>query len=618
MASLSSPLSLITKNPSSSATTTTTSTSSLCSLFRKRSQEASKFGKPNKLYYVRRVSSCKATNGNDPKNRKIDQETNLDKFDRRDILLGLGGAGFYGATGLSNGRLLANAAPISPPDISKCGAADLPEGVAQINCCPPFSSNIIDFKLIPSNAPLRIRPAAHLVDDAYIAKLTKALDLMKALPADDPRSFKQQAAIHCAYCDGAHEQIGFPDLDFQVHDSWLFQPFHRYYLYFFEKILGKLIDDPNFAMPFWNWDSPNGMQIPAIYTNPKSSLHDSLRNANHQPPKLINLDYNGVDETISNDSIVSNNLNLMYRNLVPNARNAKQFLGSPYRAGDEPDPGAGSLENSPHGTVHVWCGDNTQPNHENMGNLYSAGNDPLFYAHHSNVDRLWTVWKTLGGKRKDFTDPDWLNSGFLFYDENANPVRVLVKDCLDSKKLGYVYQDVEIPWLQARPTPRRSKLQRAAQRLGVQKAHAAVTSRTTKFPLVLDSAISSVVKRPKKSRSKKEKEEEEEVLVIEGIEFERDTPVKFDVYVNDEDDLPSGPDKTEFAGSFVNVPHHKHKHNKNSNKHMKNMVTSLGLGLTDLLEDLEVEDDETVVVTLVPRFGKGHVSIKGIKIELED
>ncbi|KAJ7946948.1 Polyphenol oxidase [Quillaja saponaria] len=607
MASHFSPPPLITSNATSSSTTISTF---LCPSFRKRHQ-TSKFGKPNKLYYVPRVVSCKATNDNDQKNPTKEDQTNLDRFDRRDVLLGLGASGFYGAASLSNSPF-SIAAPVSPPDVSKCGPADLPANADPVNCCPPFSSNIIDFKLPPSNTPLRTRPAAHLVNDDYIAKFTKALDLMKALPADDPRSFTQQANVHCAYCDGAYSQVGFPDLDLQVHNSWLFIPFHRYYLYFFEKILGKLIDDPTFAMPFWNWDSPNGMQIPAFYTNPSSPFYDEFRNANHQPPKLIDLDYNGTDETISNDAQVSNNLIIMYRQLVSNAKTARLFHGSAYRAGDEPDPGGGSLENIPHGPVHVWCGDNTQPNLEDMGNFYSAGRDPIFYSHHSNIDRLWTIWKTLGGRRTDFTDPDWLNSGFLFYDENANLVRVQVKDCLDSRNLRYVYQDVEIPWLKSRPTPKRSRVQRVAEHLDIGKAHAAGTSRTTKFPVVLNSVVSTVVKRPKKSRSKKEKEQEEEVLVIEGIEFERETLVKFDVYVNDEDDVPSGPAKTEFAGSFVNVPH-KHKPGKHKKK-----VTSLRLGLTDLLEDLGAEDDEAVVVTLVPKFGKGHFSIGGVKIELED
>ncbi|GAA4668789.1 hypothetical protein GCM10023197_25310 [Gordonia humi] len=223
---------------------------------------------------------------------------------------------------------------------------------------------------------------------------------------------------------------------------------------------------------------------------------------------------------------------------------------------------------------------------------------------------MWSIWKTLGGKRTDISHSDWLDSGFLFYNENAELVRVKVRDSLESKSLGYVYQEVDIPWLQSKPTPRRAKLavSKIAKKLGV--AHAAESS--TKivagraFPINLETKISTVVPRPKqKKRNKKEKEEEEEILVIEGIEFDRDVAVKFDVYVNDVDDLPSGPDKTEFAGSFVSVPH-RHKHKKKIN-------TILRLGLTDLLEDIDAEDDESVVVTLVPKYGA--VKIGGVKIE---
>ena len=57
----------------------------------------------------------------------------------------------------------------------------------------------------------------------------------------------------------------------------------------------------------------------------------------------------------------------------------------PYRPGDEPDPGAGTIENTPHNILHFWSGDPRQPNGEDMGNFYSAGRDPVFFAHHGNV-----------------------------------------------------------------------------------------------------------------------------------------------------------------------------------------------------------------------------------------
>jgi polyphenol oxidase len=179
---------------------------------------------------------------------------------------------------------------------------------------------------------------------------------------------------------------------------------------------------------------------------------------------------------------------------------------------------------------------------------------------------MWTIWKTIpGGTRRDISDRDWLNSEFIFYNENAELVRCKVRDCLDNRRLRYTYQNVEIPWLKSKQIPRR---------LG-KKAAETKTALTpiTAFLLVLDKTIVTVVSRPKKSRSRKEKEEEDEVLVIEGIEYDNGKFEKFDVFINDDVEMPSKPENTEFAGSFVNVSH----------KHAKKSKTRLILGITELL-----------------------------------
>lgn len=156
-------------------------------------------------------------------------------------------------------------------------------------------------------------PAAHSAGADYVAKFNRAIAAMKALPADDPRSFAAQASVHCAYCDGSYSPDGFPGLDLQVHNSWLFMPFHRCYLYFFERILGSLIGDPTFAIPFWNWDAPDGMRMPAMYTDQSSPLFDPRRNGRHVPPKLIDLDYNGREPRFTDNQQVDHNLRVMYR-----------------------------------------------------------------------------------------------------------------------------------------------------------------------------------------------------------------------------------------------------------------------------------------------------------------
>jgi polyphenol oxidase len=148
------------------------------------------------------------------------------RVDRRDVLLSLGGAAAGGLATTSHGAL---AQPIQPPDLQDCHPpADLPATAPNVNCCPTYGlPGVIDFKLPPASAPLHVRPAAHLVDKGYLAKYERAVVLMKALPDDDPRSFAQQWRVHCAYCDGAYDQVGLPNLEIQVHNCWLFLPWHR-------------------------------------------------------------------------------------------------------------------------------------------------------------------------------------------------------------------------------------------------------------------------------------------------------------------------------------------------------------------------------------------------------
>jgi len=210
----------------------------------------------------------------------------------------------------------AGADPVATPDISTCGPADLPPGANVLTCCPPPSNALpVDFALpgAAASSPLRTRPAAHSVTADYAAKFNAGIAAMKALPADDPRSFAAQASVHCAYCDGSYSPEGFPGAELQVHNSWLFFPFHRCYLYFFERILGSLIGDPGFAIPFWNWDAPDGMRMPAMYADRSSQLFDPRRDGRHAPPKLIDLDYNGREPRFTDDQQIDHNLRVMYR-----------------------------------------------------------------------------------------------------------------------------------------------------------------------------------------------------------------------------------------------------------------------------------------------------------------
>ncbi|OEL26462.1 Polyphenol oxidase, chloroplastic [Dichanthelium oligosanthes] len=543
------------------------------------------------------------------------------KHDRRDVLLGLSALGASASATLIPARR-AGADPVATPDISTCGPADLPPSANVLTCCPPPSNALPVAFDTPdaASSPLRTRPAAHSVTADYVAKFNAGIAAMKALPAGDPRSFAAQASVHCAYCDGSYSPDGFPGMELQVHNSWLFFPFHRCYLYFFERILGSLIGDPTFGIPFWNWDAPDGMRMPAMYTDQSSQLFDPRRDGRHAPPKLIDLDYNGRESRFTDSQQIDHNLRVMYRQMVSLSPTPSLFFGSAYRAGDDPNQGPGAVENIPHGPVHIWSGDPNQPASEDMGNFYSAGNDPLFYAHHANIDRMWSVWKGLDARRHtDITDPDWLDASFLFYDETPKLVRIRVRDVLDTDRLRYRYQDVPLPWRTARPTLTAAATQRADSLVApAAQAAGGGATKAGRFPITLDEATSVTVRRPVGAkRSKAEKASKEEVLVIDGVEVDRDVAAKFDVFVNTEDHSAVGSGGRELAGSFVNVPHgHGHAHGNGNGKKGRGIRTTLRLALNEQLEDLKAEGDESVEVTLVPRQGKGKVKIGGVRIEL--
>jgi tyrosinase len=70
-----------------------------------------------------------------------------------------------------------------------------------------------------------------------------------------------------------------------------------------------------------------------------------------------------------------------------------------------------------------------------MGNPDTAAQDPIFYLHHANIDRLWVHW--IGDGRQNPTDNTpaghtWLTTSFPFFDENGNLQTMTGQDVLDT------------------------------------------------------------------------------------------------------------------------------------------------------------------------------------------
>jgi hypothetical protein len=102
-------------------------------------------------------------------------------------------------------------------------------------------------------------------------------------------------------------------------------------------------------------------------------------------------------------------------------------------------------------------GQSAFPYHD-MGNLGYAARDPLFFAHHCNIDKLWSAWNSLAGGSglppnayKNPTDAAFLNTRWSFYDENQQVVSISAGDVLHHEtSLRYTYKPrvIVIPPLQ--------------------------------------------------------------------------------------------------------------------------------------------------------------------------
>lgn len=75
-----------------------------------------------------------------------------------------------------------------------------------------------------------------------------------------------------------------------------------------------------------------------------------------------------------------------------------------------------------------------------MGQIPTAANDPIFWLHHCNIDRLWASWNGNGGLNPGGS---WPTRQFIFADETGKRVAATVQDFVDIGKLGYSYDRME-------------------------------------------------------------------------------------------------------------------------------------------------------------------------------
>jgi len=235
-------------------------------------------------------------------------------------------------------------------------------------------------------------------NDPILVGYRQAIRAMKLLAPDDPCSWSYQAAIHGTIATPVLTAWNTCHIDSRYFWSW-----HRMYLYWFERIVRKHSGMYDWAIPFWDWANPSQRQLPPAFRIVGSELYDSSRNPS------IN-DGTGAIATSLGTSVNSAFTQLAFYN-------------------------AQSGINGPHGAVHGAVSGN-------MCCVDSAALDPIFWLHHSTVDRQWNLWLAQGGGRTDpLFDADWRNHVFTFFDECCREVKMRACDVLRAaRQLSYTYE----------------------------------------------------------------------------------------------------------------------------------------------------------------------------------
>jgi hypothetical protein len=289
-------------------------------------------------------------------------------------------------------------------------------GGAQTGCHPVRAR--VDIATLNESSP-------DIVDLIAAVRQMKKADT-KTLSNRNLLSWKYQAAIHGT--DEVDVKCGKDQIYNNCqHKNDYFLAWHRMYIYSFEKLVQQLSNDPEFRLPYWDWAAGNAdgfAKVPALFT--KELLQDGSKNPLYLPNRATSIpDQSPYVETAFAFTSFSGG--------------TESFGGAQEKACEGGE--AGWFENGAHNNVHTCLGSYMEAN-------YSSARDPIFYLHHSNVDRLWESWSH--GYGKNPTDSDWLNQefSFTFLPARGQPAQRRagkVSEFLDIRKLGYTYDRLSRP-----------------------------------------------------------------------------------------------------------------------------------------------------------------------------
>lgn len=243
-----------------------------------------------------------------------------------------------------------------------------------------------------------------LLSDDEVGGLREAFAQIKQISAEargDDRGFFQLAGLH-----------GVPYWDCPHHTPQrIFLPWHRAYLYRLEQALADRVS--GVTLPWWDWTTTR--EIPAAFAeeeiggapNPLFSTQTLVTPADIRDGRPL------IEETSRDPSPPE---------FLPGPADLRAVMEQPsYAVFND------ACEEI-HDGVHGWVGGT-------MGNIGYAAFDPIFWPHHTMIDRMWWLWQQQG-RMNAVPAPGWERIVL-------EPFNLTVGDVLNANALGFDYADSE-------------------------------------------------------------------------------------------------------------------------------------------------------------------------------
>jgi tyrosinase len=276
---------------------------------------------------------------------------------------------------------------------------------------------------------------AAFVNTPSYAKFVATVKKMRAnTNPSDPNSWVYWANIHKSYCP---------------HGVPYFLTWHRGYIYRFEAQIRAISGDQSFNLPYWDYYT--NANLPKEFTTPGDA-------SNPLWTKRTNTNVSAA---------------LGYGFTQP------QYVNFPR---NWPSPMEPQIESLPHNQVHNIIGGV-------MPTMLSP-EDPIFWVHHGNIDRLWCAWISAGGGRTmPATSDSYWSGGFNYGPTTTGMPKIQTRDTTTT--LGYVYDNQRLPTPPAPRTPARPML-RAVPMNGEKALDGVISLGDSQGALTLDDRSFSV------------------------------------------------------------------------------------------------------------------------------